>query len=374
MDRRSPDQSMDVIPATIAVTGVAGLLAQRLLPHLDAMDGVDRIVGLDVREPARRVRRFEFHRVDIASSDLTAVLDGVETIVHLAGVVAGTPDRSLLAHVDIEGTRACSRRPAARGTSCRCRAPRSTARGPTIRSRSPRTRRCDRIRGSSPRCTTPRTSAVSPNGASSGVRRRPRLRRRCAWPRSSGRARTVSSRAPRSAVRRSRCGERASDPGRARRRRGRALALAVERRLDGVYNVAADGWLSDAAVRGLVGKRSARVARRDRAPRAAGAVVERARRRTARTCFRISCTRGSSPTTGCAQGWAPVSLERRRDPRLAPARTRGVGQAPGRAHGGRGRGDRGRRVRCPCGWRAACGSGGAAVRCVSRHSCQSGVK
>jgi nucleoside-diphosphate-sugar epimerase len=32
-----------------------------------------------------------------------------------------------------------------------------------------------------------------------------------------------------------------------------ALALAVEHALDGVFNVAADGWLSDAAVRELVG-------------------------------------------------------------------------------------------------------------------------
>jgi UDP-glucose 4-epimerase len=96
---------MDVPPETIAVTGVAGLLAQRLLPHLDAMEGVVRVVGLDVAEPARRMRGFEFHRVDIASSDLTAILDGVDTIVHLAGMVEATADRSLLAHINVEGSR-----------------------------------------------------------------------------------------------------------------------------------------------------------------------------------------------------------------------------------------------------------------------------
>jgi UDP-glucose 4-epimerase len=96
---------MDVPPTVIAVTGAAGLLAQRLLPHLDAMDGVTRVVGLDVREPARRVRRFEFHRVDIASHDLAALLDGVDTVVHLAGVVDATSDTALLRHVNLEGTR-----------------------------------------------------------------------------------------------------------------------------------------------------------------------------------------------------------------------------------------------------------------------------
>ena len=96
---------MDVLPGTIAVTGVAGVLAQRLLPLLDGIDGIGGIVGLDVREPARRVRRFEFHRVDVASSDLKALLDGVETIVHLAGVDSDGTGGALLTHVNVEGTR-----------------------------------------------------------------------------------------------------------------------------------------------------------------------------------------------------------------------------------------------------------------------------
>ena len=55
---------------SIAVTGVSGFLGQRLLPLLDAIRRVDRIVGLDVRDPARRVARFEFHRVDVASAPI----------------------------------------------------------------------------------------------------------------------------------------------------------------------------------------------------------------------------------------------------------------------------------------------------------------
>ncbi|MDQ1533321.1 MAG: hypothetical protein QOF28_1082 [Actinomycetota bacterium] len=96
---------MDVLPGTIAVTGVAGVLAQRLLPLLDKVEGIGSIVGLDVHEPARRVRRFEFHRVDVASTDLKALLDGVETIVHLAGVDSDGTGGALLTHVNVEGTR-----------------------------------------------------------------------------------------------------------------------------------------------------------------------------------------------------------------------------------------------------------------------------
>ena len=74
--RRSRGQSMDV--SDVAVTGIAGLLGQRLLPRLDASPAVGRVVGLDVRDPERRIGRLEMHRVDIATADLEPLLEGVE--------------------------------------------------------------------------------------------------------------------------------------------------------------------------------------------------------------------------------------------------------------------------------------------------------
>ena len=59
---------MDV--TSIAVTGASGLVGQRLLPVLVADPTVTRVVGLDVREPARRARGLEFHLVDVAGSEL----------------------------------------------------------------------------------------------------------------------------------------------------------------------------------------------------------------------------------------------------------------------------------------------------------------
>jgi nucleoside-diphosphate-sugar epimerase len=254
VDRRSPDQSMDVIPATIAVTGVAGLLAQRLLPHLDAMDGVGRIVGLDLREPARRVPRFEFHRVDIASSDLTAVLDGVDTIVHLAGVVAGTPDRTRLAHVDIEGTR---------------RVLEAAAGARHIVSVSSAA-----VYGAWPNNALPLTedAPLRPNpGFVPALHDAENERRLAEW----GEKRRTSSPATATTLRLAPVVGPGAHGLFARAALGRppvavrgstrpvqvvhvedaasALALAVERNLDGVFNVAADGWLSDAHVRAVVG-------------------------------------------------------------------------------------------------------------------------
>jgi nucleoside-diphosphate-sugar epimerase len=254
VDRRSPDQSMEVIPATIAVTGVAGLLAQRLLPHLDAMEGIEKIVGLDVREPARRVRRFEFHRVDIASSDLTPVLDGVEAIVHLAGVVAGTADRTLLAHVDIEGTRRV------------LEAARAARRIVSVSSAA--------VYGAWPNNPVPLTeeAPLRPNpgflAALHDAENERRLAEWCEKRRTTVPASTTTLRlAPvvgpgahgffaRAAL---------GHPPVAVRGIARpiqvvhvddaaaALALAVEGGLDGVYNVAADGWLSPALVRDVAG-------------------------------------------------------------------------------------------------------------------------
>jgi UDP-glucose 4-epimerase len=93
---------MDVV--TVAITGASGLVGQRLLPRL-ADDVGGRVVGLDVREPRRRVRGLEFHRVDIGGAELKPLLEGVDVLVHLAGVVDPILDESLMARVNVEGTR-----------------------------------------------------------------------------------------------------------------------------------------------------------------------------------------------------------------------------------------------------------------------------
>jgi nucleoside-diphosphate-sugar epimerase len=89
----------------VAVTGVAGFLGQRLLPCLEAETDVERIVGLDVREPSRRSPHLELHRVDIAGHDLKPLLEGVDVLVHLAAIVDPIADEALMTRVNVEGTR-----------------------------------------------------------------------------------------------------------------------------------------------------------------------------------------------------------------------------------------------------------------------------
>ena len=71
---------------------------------LAAHPDVTRVVALDVREPEWRSRRVEFQRVDIAGTELKPLLEGIDTVVHLAGVVDPIPDVALMARVNVDGT------------------------------------------------------------------------------------------------------------------------------------------------------------------------------------------------------------------------------------------------------------------------------
>lgn len=90
---------------SVAVTGVSGFIGQRLLARLDASPHVSRIVGLDVRDPARRARKLTFHRIDILNADLVPHLQNVDVIVHLAAIVGPIPDEALMTRVNCDGTR-----------------------------------------------------------------------------------------------------------------------------------------------------------------------------------------------------------------------------------------------------------------------------
>ncbi len=89
----------------VAVTGVSGFLGQRLLPLLDASPHIDRVIGLDVRDPARQARKLDFHRVDVLGTPLAPFLRGAAAIVHLAAVVGAIPDEELVRRVNVDGTR-----------------------------------------------------------------------------------------------------------------------------------------------------------------------------------------------------------------------------------------------------------------------------
>lgn len=90
---------------SVAVTGVSGRAGQRLLRELDADGAVERVVGLDVREPRYRPRSLEFHPVDVGTADLKPLLEDVDVLVHLASRFEPEPDEQVMERVNVEGTR-----------------------------------------------------------------------------------------------------------------------------------------------------------------------------------------------------------------------------------------------------------------------------
>ncbi len=100
----SVDTTATAAMKSVAVTGASGFIGSRLVPAL-AGAGFERIVGLDVRDPQRSAPGFEHHLVDVASCEVEALIEGVHTVVHLAGVLDPIADDGAMARANVEGTR-----------------------------------------------------------------------------------------------------------------------------------------------------------------------------------------------------------------------------------------------------------------------------
>jgi nucleoside-diphosphate-sugar epimerase len=247
--------SAESAAGTVVITGVSGFLGQAVLRRLAGSPAVGRLVGLDVREPGFRPRGLRFHLVDVAGSDLRPMFEGADVLVHLAGVHDAIPDEDLMARVNVGGTRRVLEAAAAAGVS----------KIVLVSSAA--------VYGAWPNNPIPLTedAPLRPNpGFPLGVHKAEleRLLGECALIRPNV---TTTVLRPATVL-----GSRA-DHALARLIRARvpvtvggsvapvqfvheddateAIALAVERDLPGVYNVAAEGWLSRDELRALVGRK-----------------------------------------------------------------------------------------------------------------------
>jgi UDP-glucose 4-epimerase len=239
----------------LAITGVAGFLGQGLLRRMVAAGTFAEIVGLDVRQPGFRPRELESHLVDVAGSELRPLLDGVDVLVHLAGVHDAIPDGRLMARVNVAGTRNVLEAAGAVGVKKVVLASSAT------------------VYGAWPNNPIPLTedAPIRPNpGFPLAVQKAELERLLAEWSSTHPEAVTTVLR-PAFIL-----GPNA-DHAVARLVRGRfpvgisgavapvqflheddateALALAAETDLPGAYNVAADGWLSREELKALVGRR-----------------------------------------------------------------------------------------------------------------------
>ena len=91
--------------STIAITGVSGYIAQRLVQRLEADSDIERIVGIDVAEPKFRFQKLDFYRLDIRDPHIAQVFSGTDAVVHLAFVLNPMQDEQLMRDINVEGTR-----------------------------------------------------------------------------------------------------------------------------------------------------------------------------------------------------------------------------------------------------------------------------
>ena len=88
----------------VAITGISGYLGQRLFGVLDHDPDVHRIVGVDVNEPAAVSPKLELHRIDVRDEDLPKALVDVDVVVHLAYAMAPMRDEAAMRDVNVAGT------------------------------------------------------------------------------------------------------------------------------------------------------------------------------------------------------------------------------------------------------------------------------
>ena len=90
----------------IFITGVSGYIGQKLLAFLDGKPAVQAVVGIDNREPSIRPGKLVFYRRDVREPMRDILLQhGIDAVVHLAYVVPPLHDKSLMEDVNIGGTR-----------------------------------------------------------------------------------------------------------------------------------------------------------------------------------------------------------------------------------------------------------------------------
>jgi nucleoside-diphosphate-sugar epimerase len=92
---------------TIAITGVGGLLGRALVTELSRRGTVDRIIGLDVVDPQLGVSAtdVELRLLDVRDPRMVDALAGVDVLVHLAFQMDPIRDLDEMRSINLDGTR-----------------------------------------------------------------------------------------------------------------------------------------------------------------------------------------------------------------------------------------------------------------------------
>jgi UDP-glucose 4-epimerase len=88
----------------VAITGASGYIAGTLIDQLCSDERIERVLGFDVRRPSFTHRKFVFDEVDVRNPHLSARLKGVDVVVHLAFVMDPIKDEAEMRDVNLNGS------------------------------------------------------------------------------------------------------------------------------------------------------------------------------------------------------------------------------------------------------------------------------
>lgn len=235
--------------AVVVVSGVAGALGRRVAAALLA--GGDEVTGIDLRPPRPHPAGLRFEKADLRTDELKALLDGADTVVHLAFAYGPEGDEQLAA-ANVETTNRLLEAAGDGGIRHVVLVSSAT------------------VYGAWPDNPVPLTedAPVRPNPEFGYAMQKVECERLCRDWRDDHPGTTVTVLRPAVAIGGDSSWLARSLGAAAGIRAGRevppsqfvhiedlaaAVELAARRRLDGVYNVAADGWVDAETVRSLAG-------------------------------------------------------------------------------------------------------------------------
>jgi nucleoside-diphosphate-sugar epimerase len=89
----------------VAVVGATGNVGSALLRALEHDERVREIVGIARRLPDRELPKVTWRQADVAKDELEPVLEGADTVVHLAWLIQPSRDERVTYAVNVEGSR-----------------------------------------------------------------------------------------------------------------------------------------------------------------------------------------------------------------------------------------------------------------------------
>ena len=91
----------------LAITGSSGYLGRLLVSSLEDEPQIDRILGLDLVDPAHRSAKFQHQRLDARSPQLAGLLrdQSIDTMVHMAWIFNPVHGSNTAYDVDVNGSK-----------------------------------------------------------------------------------------------------------------------------------------------------------------------------------------------------------------------------------------------------------------------------